>query len=167
MMATLKDVSQIIRNGDWAATIDLKAAYFHVPIARVTEGSSVLLLGPARRSSCQLWLCAGKRGFDWWPIWTISWSWLGTGGSWFLTQYSRHFRPGWIPPKLEEMPSATQTEVRILVPAAMLPADKITRFSSIRISIESLSEDGSNISRQMWTWVEYIFVPCRYRWKGG
>ena len=43
MMATLKDVSQSIRNGDWAATIDLKDAYFHMPIARVTEGSSVLL----------------------------------------------------------------------------------------------------------------------------
>ena len=30
----------------------------------------------------------------------------------FSHQYSlRHFRPGWIPAKLEEMPSATQTEV--------------------------------------------------------
>ena len=62
MMATLKDVSQSIRNGDWSATIDLIDAYFHVPIARVTKRSSVLLLGPSRRSFCQLWLCAGKRG---------------------------------------------------------------------------------------------------------
>ena len=31
----------------------------------------------------------------------------------------------------------------------MLPADKITRFLSIKISIESPSEDGSNISRQL------------------
>ena len=31
----------------------------------------------------------------------------------------------------------------------MLPADKITRFSSIRISIESRSEDGSNICRRL------------------
>ena len=39
----------------------------------------------------------------------------------FSHQYSRrHFRPGWIPAKLEEMPSATQTEVRILVPAVGL-----------------------------------------------
>ena len=64
MMATLKDVSQSIRNEDWAATIDLKDVYFHVPIAMATEGSSVLLLGPSRRSSCQLWLCAEKKGFD-------------------------------------------------------------------------------------------------------
>ena len=59
MMATLKDVSQSIRKGDW--TVD------------------------------------------------------------FSHQYSlRHCRPGWIPAKLEEMPSATQTEVRILVPAVGL-----------------------------------------------
>ena len=65
MMATLKDGSQSIRKGDWAATTDLKDAYLHVPIAGVTEGSSgsggkaevfssvgshsasVLLLGPS------------------------------------------------------------------------------------------------------------------------
>ena len=40
MMATLKDVFQSIRKRDWAATIDPKDAYLHVPIARVTEGSS-------------------------------------------------------------------------------------------------------------------------------
>ena len=78
MMATLKDVSQSIREEDWAATIDLKDAYLHVPI--VTEGSSgsggkaeafssigshpVLLLGPSRQSACKLWLCSGRRGFD-------------------------------------------------------------------------------------------------------
>ena len=39
-MATLKDVSQSIKKGDWAATIDLKDASLHVPFARVTEGSS-------------------------------------------------------------------------------------------------------------------------------
>ena len=33
-MATLKDVSQSLRQGDWAATIDLKDAYLHVPIAK-------------------------------------------------------------------------------------------------------------------------------------
>ena len=39
----------------------------------------------------------------------------------FSHQYSlRHFRPGWIPAKLEEMPLATQTEVQILVPAVGL-----------------------------------------------
>ena len=32
-MASLKDVSQSLRRGDWAATIDLKEAYLHVPIA--------------------------------------------------------------------------------------------------------------------------------------
>ena len=32
-MASLKDVSQTLRKGDWAATIDLKDAYLHVPIA--------------------------------------------------------------------------------------------------------------------------------------
>ena len=82
MMATLKDASQSIRKGDWAATIDLKDAYLHVHIARVTKGSSgsggkaevfssvgshSVLLGPSRpsrRSACQLWLCAGRRGFD-------------------------------------------------------------------------------------------------------
>ena len=32
-MASLKDVSQTLRRGDWAATIDLKDAYLHVPIA--------------------------------------------------------------------------------------------------------------------------------------
>ena len=32
-MASLKDVSQSLRRGDWAATIDLKDAYLHVPIA--------------------------------------------------------------------------------------------------------------------------------------
>ena len=35
----------------------------------------------------------------------------------FSHQYGRQFRLGWIPAKLEEMPSATQPEVRILVPA--------------------------------------------------
>ena len=49
----------------------------------------------------------------------------------------------------------------------MLPADKITRFFWNRLSIEPPSEDGSNISRQLWAWVEYIFVPFRYRWKTG
>ena len=33
-MATLKDVSQSLRQGDWASTIDLKDAYLHVPIAK-------------------------------------------------------------------------------------------------------------------------------------
>ena len=31
-MASLKDVSQTLRKGDWAATMDLKDAYLHVPI---------------------------------------------------------------------------------------------------------------------------------------
>ena len=39
----------------------------------------------------------------------------------FSHQYSlRLLRPGWIPAKLEEMPSATETEVRILVSAVGL-----------------------------------------------
>ena len=174
MLATLKDVSQSIRKGDWAATIDLKDASHHVPFARVTEGSSgsggkaevfssvgshsFLLLGPSRRSACQLWLCAGKG--DW--IDSLFGQFPGVGSELeavdFSHQYSlRHFRPDWIPAKLKEMPSATQKfeylclqwdskELRL-----MLPADKITRVSSIRISIESPSEDGWNISRQLWT----------------
>ena len=32
-MVSLKDVSQTLRKGDWVATIDLKDAYLHVPIA--------------------------------------------------------------------------------------------------------------------------------------
>ena len=32
-MASLKDVSQSLRSGDWAAIIDLEDAYLHVPIA--------------------------------------------------------------------------------------------------------------------------------------
>ena len=32
-IASLKDVSQTLRKGDWAVTIDLKDAYLHVPIA--------------------------------------------------------------------------------------------------------------------------------------
>ena len=32
-MASLKDVSQSLRSGDWAATIDLKDAHLHVPMA--------------------------------------------------------------------------------------------------------------------------------------
>ena len=33
-MASIKDVSQNLRHGDWAATVDLKDAYLHVPIAK-------------------------------------------------------------------------------------------------------------------------------------
>ena len=33
-MATLKDVSQTLRHGNWASTIDLKDAHLHVPIAK-------------------------------------------------------------------------------------------------------------------------------------
>ena len=33
-MATLKDVSQTLRQGDWASTIDLKDAYLHDPIPK-------------------------------------------------------------------------------------------------------------------------------------
>ena len=33
-METPQDVRQTIRPGDWAASIDLKDAYFHVPIAK-------------------------------------------------------------------------------------------------------------------------------------
>ena len=70
----------------------------------------------------------------------------------FSHQYSlRHFRPGWIPAKLKEMSSATQTEVRILVPAVGLEgiASDVSGGEDHKISIESLSEDGSNISRQL------------------
>ena len=121
MMATLKDVSQSIRKGDWAATIDLKDAYLHVPIVRVTEGSSgtggkaevfssigshsVLLLGPSIDNLSGRFPVVGSelKAVD------------------FSHQYSlRHFRPGWIPAKLEEMPSVTQIEVRVLVPAVGL-----------------------------------------------
>ena len=31
-MNTTKDVADLLRPGDWAASIDLKDAYFHVPI---------------------------------------------------------------------------------------------------------------------------------------
>ena len=137
-MATLKDVSQSIRKGDWAATIDLEDAYLHEPIARVTEGSSgsggkaevfssvgshsVLLLGPSRRSASLpvVAMCRAK------GIRLIAYldNFLVLARNWrpdFSHQYSiRLFRPGWIPANLEEMPSATQTEVRILVPAVGL-----------------------------------------------
>ena len=70
----------------------------------------------------------------------------------FSHQYRlRHFRPGWIPAQLKEMSSATQTEVRILVPAVGLEgiASDVSCGEDHKISIESLSEGGSNISRQL------------------
>ena len=48
IMATLKDASQSIRKWDWAATIDLKDAYLHVPIARVTATSCLNKEGRTR-----------------------------------------------------------------------------------------------------------------------
>ena len=136
-MATLKDVSQSIRKGDWAATIDLKDAYLYVPIARVTEGSSgsggkaevFSSVGSFQFCSTDLHddqpaSCGYVQG-EGDSIYSLFGQFPGVGSELeavdFSHKYSlRYFRPGWIPAKLEEMPSATQTEVRVLVPAVRL-----------------------------------------------
>ena len=116
------------------ATIDLKDAYLHVPITRVTEGPSgsggkaEVFSSVAPHSVCSSDLhddqpasCCYVQG-EGDSIDSLFGRLPGVGSELeavdFSYQYSlRHFRLGWTQAKLEEMPSATQTEVRILVPA--------------------------------------------------
>ena len=123
-MATLKNVSQSIRKGDWAATM-----WGTLYSWKSTEASFPLCSWSRNRTGCRSFInlrglnsYTKKRDFMMATLKDVSQS--IRKGDWtvdFSHQYSlRHCRPGWIPAKLEEMSSATQTEVRILVPAVGL-----------------------------------------------
>ena len=185
MMTTFKDVSQSIRKGDWVATIDLKDAYLHVSIARVTEGLSgsggkaqVFSFAPRTITTISLPVVAMCRAkgirliayLDNFLVLARNWRQLISHTSIVLdildqAGFRQNLKKCHLQPRQKFEYLCLQLDSKEL--RVMLPADKITWFLSIRVSIESPSEDGSNISRQLWTWVEYIFVPFRYRWKRG
>ena len=133
MTATLKDVSQSIRKGDWAATI-LRDAHLHVSIAwrvLVARQKFSVPLAPIRPQFCSSNLhdnhpagCGYGQGKGY-MIDSLFRRFPGVGLELEAFDFSHkyclsHFRPGWILAKLKEMPSATQTEDWILVPAVGL-----------------------------------------------
>ena len=165
----MKDVSQSIRKRDWATTIDLNNAYLYTPIGRATESSSGSGGKPEVFSFVGSQFCfsylheiilpvvamCGAKGIrliaylDDFLVLTRYWRQLISHTSIVLDQagFQRNLKKCRLQPRQKIEYLRLQWDSKEL--RVMLPADKITRFSSIRISIESRPEDDSNISRQL------------------